>query len=440
MNARRDPPARPVGLALALATALIALAAGTSLAAAKGPPGFHRGHLPAIGQIKLGKTRHGLAEITVPVTYTKAISSRGVGLESSEVTLRVGRRLLRGSALGETAVRTHRHHLAGTGTVVDRFVLGRKASRTLLGTGRKMRGRLVRVDVKHRIRERRGGKVMHEKDSSMTMAASHRARPQGESGQFTLRNDTSGRIYTQATPILCMYTDGEQGSNLQAFTSGEGRPIWPGGTIEARIEDDASLIDTAHYQGPRGESAGAYVDWLGLAAEGIANQLDIELTPFSLLIDMTTNCFGSASSFQLVAANKVLVGETEGGEQVYESTAASSEAWVLTSQECSHGCPTGNLITAFDALDYQGIGEEQVNPGIWSHESTKILEALAGGWRDPSVGAKMVQDNGLHWEWQRLEDVVVHGEEFGGGEEFEYDEKAWELSVHEGSSAAGFSG
>ncbi len=436
MNARLR--AQPGRFALLGAIAVLSLLVCAAAAPAQGPPRFHRGHLPAIGQIELAKTARGRVAVSVPVTYTKAISGRAAGLETAEVTLHVARSLVGRSPVGVAVQRTHRHRLAGSGTVVDRFVLGRKASRWLLGKSRRQRGRLVRVDVRHRIREHRGGRALHEKDASSTMVSSHRVRAAGEEGQLTLRNDTAVPLNTVSTPILCMYTDGEEGSNLQAFTTDRGEPVWPGGTIEARVEADGSIFDTAHYQGPRGESAGAYIDWIGIGVEFLANEFDIELTPFSLLVDMTTNCFGSASTFQMVAAEAVNP-EREAEAEAPIEPQATSEAWVLTSQDCSHGCPQSSIISAFHALEYQGIGEEQVNPGIWARESTPILEALAGGWRQPPVGGKIVKDEGLHWAWQELPEREEEIETFDG-EEFTITEKVWEVSVHEGSSSAGFSG
>jgi hypothetical protein len=424
-------------LVLLAAAALVLLLLGATAAAAKGSARFHRGHLPAIGEIALAKTQRGLVAISVPVTYTKAVAGRDRGLETSEVTLHVARKLTPAGTSGLVAERTHRHRIDGNGTVRDRFVLGAKASRELLGIGRKLRGRLVRVDVRHRIRERPGGKPMHVKAASSTMVSSHRAHPQGIAGFMTVRNDTGAPVNTASTPILCMYTNGEEGSNLQLLSTSPGHPLYPGGTIEAEIEADGSILDTAHYQGPNGQSAGAYFDWLGVGAEWLANEFDVEATPFSLLIDMTTNCFAQASTFQIFA-EEVPNWHEQGGEAP-PTQSSSSEAWVITSQTGCKFCPTSNFITAYNALQYQGVGEEQVNPGIWGRESTKIIEGLVGGWRTPPAGGKIVADQGLHWQWRELAERVEEIEEFNG-EEIELHWKQWEVSIHEGSSPAGFSG
>ncbi|MFN8215513.1 MAG: hypothetical protein U0R71_02850 [Solirubrobacterales bacterium] len=438
MAARRPSSVAPLA-ALGAAALLLLATAGTAAAAA---PELRPGHLPAIGAIALTKTPRGLARISVPVTYTKAIPGRARGLEFSTVTLHVARRLRDGRPVGTIAEREHRHRLAGSGTVVDRFVLGRRASRALLGAGRDRRGRLVRVDVRHRIRERRRGPAMHDKNASMTMASSHRARPQGESGLLRLSNETGGPIRTVSTPILCMYTDGEEGSNLESFTTAPEEVVQPNGTIEGRVEADGSILDRARYQGPTGESAGAYVDWASIGVDFLANMFDVELTPFALLFDATNDCSLAASTFQIVAAAAISP-EAEAELEAPFVPAASSEAWVLTAQTCSRGCPPTHLISAFDALEYQGIGEEQVNPGIWTG-STPILEALSGGWRDPPVPAaapgRIVRDEGLHWSWRELPALAEERDVWPSEEVLVFDTNRWEISVHPGSSPAGFSG
>jgi hypothetical protein len=45
---------------------------------------------------------------------------------------------------------------------------------------------------------------------------------------------------------MCIYTDGEEESNLQWFST-EGRPLFPGGTIDAEIESDGDIFDEAEY-------------------------------------------------------------------------------------------------------------------------------------------------------------------------------------------------
>jgi hypothetical protein len=420
---------RPCLPALVAVAALAALLVAATGASAKGSPQFRRGHLPAIGEIKLAKQKGGRAEIVVPVTYTRALSGHPSGLESSEVTLHIARKVEGRSAVGVTLTRTHHHTILGTGTVIDRFRLDRRTSDWLLNRPRKERGRLVRIDVRHQIKQRRGGRPLHEKDASLTMASSHQARPAGESGLLTLRNDTAAPIHTVSTPILCMYTEGEHGSNLQAFTTSEGAAVPPGGTIEANVEADGNLFDSAEYQGPSGESAGRYFDREGIELEVIAAAFDVELTPFSLLIAITSNCTAQASTFQLAAASS-------------QGEAVSSEAWVLTGENCSRGCPSQHLVSAYGALQFQNTGGEGTGPGVWAHESTSILEALAGGWREPPIGGKIVQDDGLHWRWQELpeieESMTVY--DFEQYEEIVTSTKSWEVSVHEGSSPVGFSG
>jgi len=419
---------RPVASRLSLPAlvgivALLVSLAVVGSAAAKGSPHFKRGHLPSIGEIKLLKKNGGRAVITVPVAYTQALSGSPAGLESAEVTLHIARKLKRRHAVGVTLTRVHRHHISGTGVVVDRFRLDGQTSDWLLGRDGKERGRLVRVDVRHRIKPLRGDRPIREKDASLTMASSHQARPQGETAILTLRNDTSESVKAASEPILCMYTNGEEGSNLQAFTTPEGQLLQPGGTIEAEVQASGDIFDSAEYQGGTGESAGHWFDWGGIAVDVVANALDVELTPVFLGLDLAEHCDAQASTFMMIAAN-------QGGQQ------ASSEAWVLTSETCRHGCVDTNLPTASEALNVQGVGEEQINPGVWAHNSTEVLKGLVGGWREPPVGGKVVQDQGLHWSRHELPEVE---EEHLWGL-YDTSTRAFELSVHEGSSPAGYSG
>ncbi|MBS1842829.1 MAG: hypothetical protein JST53_00285 [Actinobacteria bacterium] len=400
---------------------LVALAAAGP-AAARETHRFHRGHLPSIGQIKLVK-KHGRAVITVPVAYTQALSGKSSGLESAEVTLHIASRIKHRRAFGVTATRVHEHHLAGSGVLVDRFRLDPKTSKWLFARGAKERGKLVRVDVRHRIKLRRGEPPLHEKDASLTMASSHRARPQGENVIVVMHNATQIPLKTASEPILCMYTNGEEGSNLQWFTSPPGAVLGPEGTIEAEIEADGSIFDSAEYLGGTDESAGRYFDWTGLGLDAITTALDVELTPVFLAIDVAEHCDAQASTFMMIAAAE-------------EGQMASSEAYVLTSETCRHGCVHTNLPTAAEALDVQGVGEEEVNPGEWAHDSTEVLKGLVGGWRSPPVGGKVVQDQGLHWDRQELPEVE---EEYLWGA-ITTSTKVFELSIHEGSSPAGYSG
>ena len=63
-------------------------------------------------------------QITVPVTYTQALRpGHPAGLESSEVTLAIARKIKAGHAAGVALTRIHRHTIVGTGTVLDRFRL-----------------------------------------------------------------------------------------------------------------------------------------------------------------------------------------------------------------------------------------------------------------------------------------------------------------------------
>ncbi len=323
------------------------------------------------------------------------------------MTLDVFPRLQRGRPDGHPFDRTHDHFIKGDETIVDHFRLGREKSRWLLGKSPKVRGKLVRVDVQHLIRDRPGQPPLHEKDASLTLASSHRAKAQGESGTLMLRNDTESAINNIATPIMCMYTEGEEGSNLEWFST-EGDALAPGGTIEAFVEADGNIFDEAEYQGPTGASAGHYFDWLGIEVDVIATAFDVEITPFMLALDLVSHCDAMASTFTFVTANA-------------EGAGASSEAWVLTGENCRIECPRESLISDYYALSFQGIGEE-TNPGIWAHKSTEVMEALAGGWYGIPGGGKVVQDNGLHFEWR------------------EPAEEEWEVSVHEGSKPAGFSG
>jgi hypothetical protein len=429
MTRPRPAPARPTLVALVGAVALLVCLTIVSAASAQGSSHFRRGHLPAIGEIKLAKQKGDRVEIVAPVTYTQALSGHPTGLESAEVTLHIARQVKHRRAVGITLTRTHHHLLLGTGTVIDHFRLDRRASRWLLSRGRKERGRLVRVDVRHRIKQRRGARPLHEKDASLTMASSHRARAQGEDAFLTVRNDTAEPVETVSEPILCMYTNGEGGSNLQAFTTPESAPLQPGGTIEAAVEGSASLLDEAEYQGGTGEGAGHWFDWTGVGADLIANAFDYELTPLFLGWDLARHCDAQASTFMLVAGNQT-------GE------AASSEVWVLTSETCRHGCVDTHLPTAAEALNVQGVGEEGINPGVWAEESTQILKALVGGWREPPAGGKVVQDQGLHWSRQELpeaEEEVEYWTYEGYGTET-ISRRAWDLSIHPGSSPAGYSG
>ncbi|HEX3734585.1 MAG TPA: hypothetical protein VHU86_05455 [Solirubrobacterales bacterium] len=242
----------------------------------------------------------------------------------------------------------------------------------------------MRIDAQHLTKEHAGERPLHEKDASATMASSHRAHAQGASVELTLRNDTNGPINNVSMPIMCMYTDGEEESNLQWFST-EGQPLFPGGTIEAEIEADGDIFDEAKYQGPTGASAGQYFDILGIDADVIASEFDIELTPFELLFDLVTHCDAMASTFSFVAA------DAQGGG------GSTSEAWVLTNETCRIDCPHSHFISAYYALAFQGLGEEQITPGIWSHKSTEVLEAFAGAYYGVSSG-KIVQDDGLHWD------------------------------------------
>jgi hypothetical protein len=431
MDTSRITPSRPRRLGVVVVAVLLVLLAlvATASAAVEGSPRFHRGHLPAIGEIKLTKAKNGHAVVTVPVTYTQALSGDPVGLESSEVTLYVARKLKHGHAAGKVAKRVHVHSVVGGGTVVDHFRLDRKTSGRLFGAPRKQRGKLVRVDVRHRIRPKPGARPLHEKDASMTMASSHQAHPAGEDAFLTVRNDTSEPLQTVGEPVLCFYTNGEFGSNLQAFTTQTGRPLQPGGTIEARVEGSASIFDEAEYQLDTGEGANHWFDWEGIAVDVIANAAEIELTPILLGWDLASHCDAQASTFMLVAAS-------ESGER------ASSEAWVLTSETCKYGCVHTHLPTASEALGVQGVGDEENDPGVWAEDSTKVLKGLVGGWWQPPVGGKIVQDQGLHWVRQELPEAEIEEEVFDG--EFWGTEtvslRAWELSIHEGSSPAGFSG
>jgi hypothetical protein len=429
MTQSRPAGLRPILTTLVGILALAVFLVAATAASAQGSPLFRRGHLPVIGEIKLEKKKGGRVEILAPVTYTRALSGHATGLESAEVTLHIARQVKHRRAVGMTLKRTHHHLLLGTGTVIDHFRLDRRTSHRLLSRGRKERGRLVRVDVRHRIKQQRRGRPLHEKDASMTMASSHRARAQGEDAFLTVRNDTSEPIETVSEPILCMYTDGEEGSNLQAFTTAAGEPLQPGGTIEAAVEGSANLLDSAEYQGGTGQGAGHLFDWKGLGTDLILDAIDVDLTPLFAGWDLAEHCDAQASTFMLVAGN-------ETGE------AASSEAWVLTSETCSHGCVQTHLPTAAEALNVQGVGEEQNNPGEWAEESTKILKALVGGWREPPAGGKVVQDQGLHWSRQELPEAEeeVEFETFEGPEPGTVSRRAWELSIHPGSSPGGYSG
>lgn len=417
------------GAALATALVLVALLSLAGAAAAKDAPHFRRGHLPAIGEITLTAGKGGHAVVSVPVTYTQALSGHPTGLESSEVALFVAAGLKDGRATGVRLTRVHHHTILGTGTVVDRFRLDRRTSHWLLTRPRKERGRLVRVDVRHRIKTRRGARPLHEKDASLTMASSHQARPQGETEFLVLKNATDAPIKTASEPDLCMYTNGEFGSNLQAFTTVPGRPLPPGATVEALVQGSANLLDSAKYEAGSGKGAGEWLDWEGVAADLILDAFEIEASPIFLAIDFAEHCTTNASIFQILAA-------TESGE------AASMQSWVVTSETCRRGCVSVNLPTAFEALGVQNWSGGGEGPGEWAENSTAVLEALAGAWRGTPHGGRIVQDQGLHWERRALPDqtetvVLPDGE---GYEEEEFTHLAWELSVHEGSSPAGFSG
>jgi hypothetical protein len=143
--------------------------------------------------------------------------------------------------------------------------------------------------------------------------------------------------------------------------------------------------------------------------------------PFIDAIELSDHCESQASTFQIVAAN-------ESGE------ASSLESWVVAGETCSRGCVHTNLPTAYEALGVQNYGGGGYGPGEWAENSTDVLEALAGGWR--GVGAKVVQDRGLHWSRQELPEVEE--EHFWGL--YSTSTKAFEVAVHEGSSPAGFSG
>src|SRR5689334_12012910 len=67
MTDHRPVPSRPLLRGAVVLAALLALLTIAGAASAKAAPRFHRGHLPAIGEIKLVKERHGLVKVTVPV-------------------------------------------------------------------------------------------------------------------------------------------------------------------------------------------------------------------------------------------------------------------------------------------------------------------------------------------------------------------------------------
>lgn len=420
---------RPALLGALVIAILLALLAIASAATAKTAPRFHRGHLPAIGEIKLVKQQGGRAEVTVPVTYTQALSGHPVGLESSEVTLYVADRLQGGRATGGRFRRIHRHAILGSGTVVDHFRLDRKTSRWLLGRPKKERGGLVRIDVRHRIKPHRGSRPLYEKDASMTMASSHQARAQGETEFLVVKNDTGVPIKTASEPDLCMYTNGEFGSNLQAFTTVPGRAMAPGSQVEALVQGSGNILDSAKFEAGHGKGAGEWFDWEGVAADVILYAFEIEASPIFAAIDFTEHCTTNASIFQIAAS-------TESGE------AASMESWLVTSETCSRGCVPVNLPTAYEALGVQHWNGEGIGPGEWAQNSTEVLEGLVGAWRGTPNAGRVVQDQGLHWDRQRLPDQTEEITVFDG-EAYEAEEVshlAWELSIHEGSSAVGFSG
>ena len=420
---------RLIPIGAAVATALLVLLAIAGTASAKGSPRFHRGHLPAIGEIELAKAKGGHAEVSVPITYTQALSGHPKGLESSEVTLFVAAGLKDGRAVGGKFRRIHRHTILGSGTIVDRFRLDPRTSRWLLGRPKNERGRLVRVDVRHRIRPDRGSRPLHEKDASLTMASSHQARPQGETEFLVMRNDTDVPIKTASEPDLCMYTNGEFGSNLQAFTTVPGRPLPPGGTVEALVQGSANILDSAKYEAGAGKGAGEWLDWEGVAADLVLDAFEIEASPIFAAIDFAEHCTTNASIFQILAA-------TESGE------AASMQSWLVTSETCRRGCVSVNLPTAFEALGAQNWNGGGEGPGEWAENSTAVLEGLVGGWAGTPHGGKIVQDQGLHWQRQQLPEQTeeVTGADGEGFYSEEVSHLAWELSIHEGSSPAGFSG
>jgi len=420
---------RPALVCAAAVTVLLASLAVAGAASAKGSPDFRRGHLPSIGEIKLAKVKGGRAEVSVPVTYTQALSGHPKGLESSEVTLFVAAGLKDGRAAGGKFRRIHRHTILGSGTILDRFRLDPQVSRWLLGRSKKERGRLVRVDVRHRVRPDRGSRPLHEKDASLTMASSHQAHPQGETEFLVMKNDTGMPIKTASEPDLCMYTNGEFGSNLQAFTTAPGAPLPPGGTVEALVQGSANLLDSAKYEAGSGKGAGEWFDWEGVAAELILDAAEIEATPIFAAIDLAEHCTTNASIFQILAAS-------ESGE------AASMQSWLVTSETCRRGCVSVNLPTAFEALGVQNWNGGGEGPGEWAENSTDVLEGLVGGWAGTPNGGKIVQDQGLHWQRRQLPEQTEEVTVFDG-EAFEAEEAshlAWELSIHEGSSSAGFSG
>ena len=412
--------ALPVFIVIAALLVLLAIA---NTASAKGAPHLRRGHLPAIGEIKLTKTKGGRAEISVPVHYTQALAGKATDLESAEVTLQLANKVKSGRAVGEAFTRTHHHTLLGTGVVVDDFRLDRKLSHWLLSRPHKELGRLVRVDVRHRIKTRPGAKPLHEKVASLNMATSHRARPQGEDVELTMRNDTDEPIKTAAEPDLCMYDHGEEGSDLNAFTTVSNDPLPPGGTIEARIEGSGNIFDRAVYEAGSDKGAGEWFDWTGFKVSIVLESAEAEIGPLIDALDLAENCESQASTFQIVAAN-------EAGE------ASSLGAWVVTGETCRMGCVQTNLPTAYEALGVQNYGGGGYGPGEWAEDSTKFLTALVGGWRGIAGGGKVAQDQGLHWSRQELPEVEE--EHLWGA--WTTDIKAFELSIQEGSSPSGFSG
>jgi hypothetical protein len=429
MPRSRPLTVRPTLLAAFVIAVLLALLAIASAATAKTAPRFHRGHLPAIGEIKLIKKQGGRAVVSVPITYTQALSGHPVGLESSEVTLYVADRLQGGRATGARFRRIHHYAILGSGTVVDHFRLDRKTSHWLLGRPKKERGALVRIDVRHRIKPHRGSRPLYEKDASMTMASSHQARAQGETEFLVVKNDTAVPIKTASEPDLCMYTNGEFGSNLQAFTTVPGRAMPPGSQVEALVQGSANFLDSAKFEAGHGKGAGEWFDWEGVAADVLLYAFEIEASPIFAAIDFTEHCTTNASIFQIAAS-------TESGE------AASMESWLVTSETCSRGCVQVNLPTAFEALGVQHWNGEGIGPGEWAQNSTEVLEGLVGAWAGTPNAGRVVQDQGLSWDRQRLPDqteeiTVFDGEAFEGEE---VSHVAWELSIHEGSSPAGFSG
>ena len=163
----------------------------------------------------------------------------------------------------------------------------------------------------------------------------------------------------------------------------------------------------------------------------ILDAAEFELAPFIVAIDFADHCESQASIFQILAAD-------ESGE------AASMQSWVVTSETCSQRLRRHQPADRLRSARRAALGASELGPGEWAENSTDVLEGLVGGWRGPADGGKSSRTRGCTGPAQQLPEArnlkKSNSSTAKGSNDEEVSHRAWELSIHEGSSPAGFSG